>query len=422
MPTYNLPYGAEHLEVRIPEGFDVDLIEPIAVQGSPAPATLIEEIINSKEAEKLFENHRGAARVAIAINDKTRPVPHQIILPPLLRKLETLGLSRRNINLIIATGTHTPMAPADYSRILPQEIINRYPVTSHDCDDIHNMVFLGLTKAGTPVSVNKLFFESNLKIVIGNIEPHHFMGFSGGAKSASIGLTSRETINKNHQFLLDPSCCAGTYESNPMRMDVEEIGEMIGVHMALNVILNGKKEIVEAIIDTPRAVMQQGIIISKRICQVPVKSKFDFVIASVGGAPKDINLYQSQKGLTHGAMITRDGGNLLLLAKCPEGLGSTGFENFLDASISPAQMIEKFAQHGFEVGPHKAFQLAREASRIQMYLHSSLSPENTKKSMLIPTLVGLNQTIMEILAKLPSTAKIAIMPRATNTIPDIFPG
>ncbi len=419
MHSYLLPYGTAALPATIPDHFDVCLIEPGNVTGAPTPLEMIESLLHTPEADRLLEKFHGAASVAIAINDKTRPVPHHLLLPPLLHRLQELGIPRRAITLIIASGTHVPMPADEFTRVLPAEIVENYTVISHDCDAGHNLIPLGDTRAGTPVAVNTIFYQAALKIVIGNIEPHHFMGFSGGAKSAAIGLTSRATINTNHKFLLDPACCAGAYETNPMRMDVEEIGDKIGVHLALNVILNGKKEIVEALLDTPRQVMQKGVKISRRICQMPVATKFDFVIASAGGAPKDINLYQSQKALTHAAMITRDGGRLLLAAKCPEGLGSAGFESFLDASLSPVEMVQKFSRHGFQVGPHKAFQLAREAMRIHMFLKSELSTENTRKSMLTPIEGDIQAAITQILQSLPASAKIAVMPRATSTIPDL---
>ncbi len=131
----------------------------------------------------------GVRSAVIAINDKTRPVPHQDLLPPLLSRLEMLGLPPESILLLIATGTHLPMPPDEYARILPPEVIARYPILSHDCDDSANLVERGVTQRGTPVWVNRHFDQADLRIAVGNIEPHHFMGFSGGAKTAAVGLT-----------------------------------------------------------------------------------------------------------------------------------------------------------------------------------------------------------------------------------------
>ena len=124
----------------------------------------------------------------IAVNDKTRPVPHAILLPPLLRRLEALGFAPENITLLIATGTHAPMPPEEFGSILPAEILrSAIPVYSHDCDAAGELVALGETASGTPVAVNRRWWEADLRIVVGNIEPHQFMGFSGGVKSAAVG-------------------------------------------------------------------------------------------------------------------------------------------------------------------------------------------------------------------------------------------
>jgi len=142
--------------------------------------------------------------------------------------------------------------------------------------------------------------------VVGDIELHHFAGFSGGVKSAAIGLCGRQTINANHHLLLDQYSTIGEYDNNPLRQDIEEIGEMIGVNYALNAVLTENKEIIEVFFGDPIAVMRAGIELVKELTLVPVDDLYDLVIASAGGFPKDINLYQSQKAMTHAARFYRE--------------------------------------------------------------------------------------------------------------------
>ena len=323
--------------------------------------------------------------MAIAINDKTRPVPHDIILPPLLDKLENnFHIPFDQIFFVIASGTHTPMPKEEFSKILPEFILQRYKVMAHDCDHKDDLIFIGNTSRGTPIWVNRWFFQANYKIVIGNLEPHHFMGFSGGIKSAAIGLTARETITQNHSLLLDPLSKIGEFESNPMRQEVEEIGRLIHVDLALNVILNLRKQIIKALSGSPEGVMLAGIPIVKDTCQTNMPHPYDLVIASAGGHPKDINLYQAQKALTNAAAFTKDGGCVLLFAECSDGLGSIPFQQFLSGCSTPDEVIEKFARLGFQVGPHKAYQIAKILKRVHILLLSSLKPELVRETMLIP--------------------------------------
>jgi nickel-dependent lactate racemase len=415
MTQHNLPYGTNFIEINIPDQYPVDIIIPSEVTAVAHPLHTVKEAIScSVNNQKLgpFTRHQS---VAIAVNDKTRPVPHQYLLPPLLEHLESAGIERTRIHLIAATGTHLPMRQDEFAGILPNSIRKNYACCSHDCDS-PDLIFLGKTSRSTPVYMNRLFMNSDLKIVVGNIEPHHFMGFSGGVKTAAIGLAGRATIIENHSMLTNPEAKTGHYSDNPMRQDIEEIGRLIGVDFALNAILNDKKEIVKVLFGDPAAVMEAGIPLARQICQVQIPHPYDFIIASAGGYPKDINLYQAQKALTHAAMMTRDGGEILLVAACLEGLGSYGFEQFMEGVSSFEQVFAKFAQQSFQVGPHKAYQIARDASRVNITLFSEIESAKVKKVLLTPT-YNVNQTICDILSKLPSDCRIAIMPLAPITIP-----
>ena len=198
-------------------------------------------------------------------------------------------------------------------------VIQAYlPEAEQDLRDLVQWV----KKRGTPVWVNRRFVEADLRIVVGNIEPHQFQGFSGGVKSAAIGLAGRETVNHNHAMMTDPLAQLGRYDDNPARQDVEEIGRLIGIHVVLNAILNEKKKIMHVVAGEPAAVMEIGIPLSRKVCQVAIAAPFNLVIASPGGHPKDINVYQTQKALAHANLITRDGGMVILAAACPEGSGS----------------------------------------------------------------------------------------------------
>ncbi len=183
-------------------------------------------------------------------------------------------------------------------------------------------------------------------------------------------------------------------------------------------VLNNNKEIVRAIAGDPVEVMETGVRLARSICQVSVNHSYDLVIASAGGHPKDINLYQSQKALTHAALLTKDKGIVILLAACPEGPGSKGYEKFMEGVTSFSEVFARFKTQGFEVGPHKAFLVARDASRVHVNLLSSMPAWQVQKFLLDPV-VNLNQTVQQALTQLPPSARVAIMPIATITIPVI---
>ena len=420
MPVFHLLYGYEQQSLEIPATYCVDWIEPPYVQPAENPLQVVRDALDRPVDGKPLSAYLPVKTVAIAINDKTRPVPHEHLLPPLLDALHAAGVPEEAITFFIATGTHLPLPPAEYNRILPGAVFHKYKVVSHNCDDAANLVNLGTTTRGTPIWANRRFIKSDLRIVVGNIEPHHFAGFSGGYKTAAIGLAGRETINPNHAMLSEPGARIAAFEHNPLRQDIEEIGRAMQVQFALNAILNGDKKIVRTVSGGPDAVLKAGIPISQEICQVKAGKKYDLVIASAGGAPKDINFYQSQKALTHASLFTRDGGVIILVAECPEGSGSPAYEEFMHDVTSPQDVFTKFQRLGFRVGPHKAFQVARDAARVTIILVSSI-PAGMVSGLLMTPAANLDQAFRlaaEHLSPAPSELiSIAILPRATNTIP-----
>lgn len=416
MPHFDLPYWDTKLSFALPDSIHIDLISPI---NPPAVSNSVETVADALDhpvGGVSLDKFTGARSAAIAINDKTRPVPNQYLLPPLLMKLEALGLQPQDIHLYIATGTHTPTPPTEFIRTIPQEFIDRYPVHSHNCDDLEQLVDMGKTSQGTPILVNRGFLNADLRIVTGNIEPHHFMGFSGGVKTAAIGLAGRSTITRNHAMLPHPNAKTGHYDDNPMRQDVEEIGEKIGIHFALDAMLNLEKEIVSVVAGDPIAVMEAGIPLARQICQVPVLDDYDLVIASAGGKPKDINFYQSQKALTHAALVVRQGGTIILAAACPEGVGSLPYERFMEGITNFSQAMDRFQREGFQIGPHKAYMVGKISAHARVILISQMPPEKTRSLLLEPA-AGLDNAIQPALLAYGPQVRVAILPFAVNTVP-----
>jgi nickel-dependent lactate racemase len=418
MARYQIPYSRTTMSFSLPDGLRIDYLSPADFPAAKNPIQLVSKAIAFPLGSKKLSQFTGIRSVAIALNDKTRPVPHKYLLPPLLEELEQNGVKPEQIKLIIATGAHPVMPPEEYSRVIPPRILDRYLVKCHDASDEENLVFSGQTTRGTPVFTNKHFMRADLRLVVGNIEPHQFQGFSGGVKSAAIGLAGRRTINHNHSLMSDANAHLGIYEQNPARQDVEEIGQIIKVDFALNAILNENKEIIHVVAGDPRKVMQTGIPLARQVCQIKTEGNYDLVIASPGGYPKDINLYQAQKGLAHACMVTRPGGVIILAAACPEGSGSQAYETWMQGMRSFNQVIERFLSEGFQIGPHKAYQIARDASYARLMLLSDMPP-GFVRSLLIDPVDNLQHSINEILQESRQVNKIAIMPRASSTIPDL---
>jgi lactate racemase len=418
MADFRIPYGRTQLAFQLDGSLKPELLAPAHVEPLADPSQAVREALSHPVGSVRLADFAKARTVAIAINDKTRPVPHAILLPPLLHALEQLGIPANAITLIVATGLHAPMPDSEFPQILPADILARYRVVSHDATASKDLVTLGKTRLGTPIQVNRLFAESGLRLVVGNLEPHQFMGFSGGVKTAAIGLGGRDTINTNHALMLDPHADLARYDDNPARQDVEEVGRMIGVDFALNVVINESKRIVRVLAGEPQAVMREGIPLVLKIYQVLVAEPFDLMIASPGGHPKDINLYQAQKALAHTCRVTRAGGTVILVAACPEGTGSRSYEDWVTGMASQQAVIERFQREGFRIGPHKAFQIARDAAPRRVLMVTEMPPEQVQKLLLTPS-PSLDAALATALQGLSPTARIGILPWANATIPTL---
>lgn len=420
MTRYTLPYSKTSVEFDLPDALDAQVtrLAPREVAPAADPLAAVEAALERAPLNAYATAMGPGQRAVIAVNDKTRPVPHTLLLPPLLARLEALGFAPRDITLLIATGTHAPMQPDEFASVLPAEISARYPVYSHDGDASAEHVSLGMTSSGTPVAVNRRWWEADLRIVVGNIEPHQFMGFSGGVKSAAVGLSARQTINANHALMTHPRSQINRYNDNPARQDVEEIGRIIGVHYALNAVLNDHKQLVHALAGAPVDVMAAGMPLLRAIYEVHVAAPFDLVIAAPGGHPKDINLYQAQKALGHAAPITRPGGAVILAAACPDGAGSAAYERWMREGnfTTHEEVLHRYEEEGYRIGPHKAWQIARDATRVRLLFVSDMPREFAARLLLNPQPTV--QAALDVaLADLPAGGRIAVMPFANATIP-----
>jgi len=414
MPDFNLPYGSLTQSVSIP-----DLSRPVLILPHNAPAaddpSQTVSIAVDHPLQFDWSRIQPGDSVAITVNDKTRPVPNYILLPPLLARLTQADVSREKIIIWIATGSHTPMSADEFPRILPPSILDTYTVRSHEVDNTENLVFIGTTQRGTPVWVNRLFYEADIKIVVGDIEPHHFAGFSGGYKSAAIGMAGRPTVNHNHKMLTDPKAWIGIFDENPLRQDIEEIGALIGVDLAVNAVLNQDKEIVTVFCGHPAEVIRRAIPKVWECCETVQNEKFDLVIASAGGHPKDINFYQAQKALTHASLFCKAGGTILLAAACPEGSGNQAYEEFMSRVTTIDEVFKEFAAQEFRVGPHKAFQVGRLLTKFEIILVSDMPDDLVRRLMLQPS-HSIQKVLDDYLASHSGTSRIAVLPHATTTL------
>jgi nickel-dependent lactate racemase len=253
-------------------------------------------------------------------------------------------------------------------------------------------------------------------VCLGNIEYHYFAGYSGGAKAIMPGVSTADAIQANHSRMVEPSSTTGRIAGNRVRADIEEVADFIKIDFIVNVILDEKKQIIKTVAGHYIKAHREGCAFLDEIYKVRICRKADIVLVSPGGYPKDINLYQAQKALDNSKHAVKDGGTIILVAACSEGLGEEVFERWIIEADSPESMVEKIKEN-FELGGHKAAAIGMVQQKTNVYLVSDMD-DNFVKSMFFFPFANVQDALNTALGKEGEKLQIIVMPHGGSTLPD----
>ncbi len=415
----SLPYGTGEISVRIPE---MNYLETIIPKFQPGVEDERGEILSALQHPigtlPLREMARKGMKAVIVVNDVTRPTPTYKLLPPLLEELEAYGIPDRDIFILVATGTHRDNRPDELESLLGKEILSRFRVINHHCQEKGGMVDLGTTSQGIPIIINRLFYEADLKILTGSIEPHQSAGYSGGRKSLLPGLASLEALRLHHSYQMrSPDPAMGWVEGNAFHLAAVEAAKKAGTDFILNVVQNHNKEITRAVAGDVEKAWSAGVQASREVYEVEAPGDVDIVIASPGGHPRDINLYQSQKSMAAAELVVKKGGTIILPAACPDGVGSDGFYEWMHAASCPDDVVERFIREGYSIGTSKAWMYSRCLIKTDLIVVSDSLDEKTLDNMFTKRASSVEEAIEMALKKQGSDAKILLIRNAADIVP-----
>src|SRR5512136_605701 len=232
----DLKYGKGKIKVNIPEKAAVSILEPLRAPVLASVPAALDSVLSAPLGCPSLEaiiDARHPRSVAIAVPDETRPAPLREVLPRLLSRIEAKlpGPLAEHVTLFIGGGLHPPADAGAIERILPAGITRGCRVVPHDAH-VAAMRDYGATSRGTPVRINAEYASTDFKLVIGQVDPHQFVGFTGGSKGVVIGCAAPETIEMNHSLMAQPNAHVGQLKDNPVREDLTEAGEMVGIDLA----------------------------------------------------------------------------------------------------------------------------------------------------------------------------------------------
>jgi nickel-dependent lactate racemase len=409
------------LEVELPDDRVVGplAIRPAAPLANP-DAALAQALQNPIGSRPLAELARGRKNACILVCDITRPVPNQVMLPPILSTLEEQGIARRDILILIATGLHRPNEGRELEEMLGPEIVAGYRIENHHGKAKEEHDFLGVTPNGVPIWLDSRYLRAELKITTGLIEPHLMAGYSGGRKVICPGIAGLETVKVWHgpRFLEHPQADCGIVEGNPVHEENTRIALMAGCDFIVNVCLDGERRITWVGAGDMIQAWQEGVRFIEGIVKVPVAEPLDIVVTSCAGYPLDTTWYQAIKGLTGALPIVKQGGTIIMAASLSEGLGSADFQRILaenpDLKLFKQRILGK---DYFVMDQWQLEELAKVIERCRVKVVSDgIKPEMLRRCFVEPA-ATVEQAVQDSLAEYGPGAKIAVIPKGPYVLP-----
>ncbi len=328
-------------------------------------------------------------RVCIVVPDATRASGSARVCGLLLDRLAALGVSDGRLEFLVGAGTHRAPTPEEIVAIVGPAAAHRIAVHHHDAHDAASHARIGTTSRGTPVELNRRIVESDRVILIGAIGFHYFAGFSGGRKALLPAAASKRAIQINHLLAFDGAtlCKAAGVESgrldgNPVSEDMEEAARMLGPTFLVNTVLDGASRIAGLYAGDWLAAHRRGCAEYLEAHTVTAMERRPVVVVSCGGAPRDINMIQSHKALEHARVVLTDGGDLVLLAECPEGLSRPDFLDWFvpgGAAATARKLVESYKLNG-----QAAWGIRWKSEQYRVRLVSALDPGVVRRMGMIP--------------------------------------
>lgn len=407
--------GTSTQVVEVPEE---NLIGVLRAKSAPAIASEEEEVRRALRepvgAPPLRQVVRPGEKIAVITSDITRPMPTRKVMPALLDELYAAGVKPEDITLVFALGSHRRQTDEERRRLAGERAWNEIRCVDCDPDDC---VHLGVTSAGTPVDITRVVAEADRRICLGNVEYHYFAGYSGGAKAIMPGCSTRAAIQSNHSMMVRAEAAAGNLKTNPVRRDIEEAAALCGIDYILNVVLGEHKEILRAAAGDVTLAHRELCAFLDKIYLNELPQAADIVLVSQGGAPKDLNLYQTQKALDNARHAVRQGGIIILIGSCREGLGERVFEQWMTTSPSPEAMIERIGRD-FQLGGHKAAAIAITLQKAKIFLVSELEDDFVRSIFLTPQ-PSAQAALEQAFRELGGDASVLAMPFGGSTLPRV---
>jgi nickel-dependent lactate racemase len=334
--------------------------------------------LDSRPFDQLFE---PGEKVTIIVPDITRYSGAEIYLPPMIDRLNSVGVSDKDVGILFANGIHRVHTKQERAALVGEEVAGRVLLFDHDARG-SDMEPIFIPEIGREILLNSKVLQCDQLIVTGVVSYHYLAGVGGGRKTIMPGVSSFEEASKFHFHSLDtqmsgrhPKARSGVLDGNPLHGFANNVMRAVEPAFALNSVQDTHGKIVEVCAGDAEAVFGRGKTLVERVSGVEIDSLADVVVASCGGHPKDINMVQAHKTYEYASQALKTGGKLFLLAACPDGFGSDSYRKWFDHG-GPDE-IELALRSDFHINGQTAYSTAQKAKNFDtVMLCDGIGPED----------------------------------------------
>lgn len=326
----SIPFNNICLDIEVPESTIVYQTAYPPPAGSAAQTVLdaIKHPIDALPLKTALAKRRKG-KVVIVVSDITRPIPYKEFLPEMLDEIESTGVKKDDIQILVATGMHRPGTDEEREYMFG-DIARKYEIEDHDAEGALEKI-AGRSHSGMPIFLNKSFVNAGFRIITGLVEPHFMAGFSGGRKAVCPGLVSLETIQSFHgyEFLSSPNAANANLDGNPCHEESLSVAKLAGVDFALNVVLDTQKRVIKAFAGELETAHKEACAFVRKHACPAVRNESDVVLTGCGGYPLDATFYQCVKGIVAAVPAVKKDGMIIAAGGCREGMGSKEYCNLM---------------------------------------------------------------------------------------------
>jgi len=419
-----LDYGRTGLSVTLPDDRLIGpplAIRPVEPLADPA-AAIAAAIARPIGSPPLSEIARGKKSACVVICDITRPVPNQLILPPILRTIEAAGVPRDAITILIATGLHRPNEGDELVELVGAEVAATYRCENHFGKDRASHDYLGTTPNGVPAWIDSRYMRAELKITTGLIEPHLMAGYSGGRKVICPGIVALETVKVWHgpKFLEHPRADAGSVDGNPVHAENTLIARMAGCDFIVNVCIDGKRRVTWVGAGDMIQAWESGVEFCRGAVTAGVPKPCDVVVTSCAGYPLDTTWYQAVKGLTGALPIVKKGGTIVIAASLSEGLGSPEFQAVLADYDANGRYDRPSDSDTCEMDEWQLVMLKKVTAHCRVVVVTDGLSADVLRRCRVESASSVEAAVAEALARAGPAATLAVIPKGPYVMPYVM--